>query len=130
MTTRTTDPPVRPGGSAEGATPESERLYAAARAYVAAHGETLQRCGITSLALFGSVARGDAGPESDVDVLYAFAPGQASIAAVLDIQEGIAEAAGRPVQMVSQGHLHPLLEKRILREAQLLFRAAGHVQAS
>jgi predicted nucleotidyltransferase len=34
-----------------------------------------QKYGIAELAVFGSVARGDAGPDSDVDLLYVRVPG-------------------------------------------------------
>jgi len=36
---------------------------------LAAHAEELRSLGVRSLDLFGSIARGDAGPESDVDLL-------------------------------------------------------------
>ena len=35
-----------------------------------------ERFGVESLALFGSVARDEAGPDSDVDVLVEFEPGK------------------------------------------------------
>ncbi|MDX1531624.1 MAG: nucleotidyltransferase family protein, partial [Rhodothermales bacterium] len=95
------------------------------RSYVAAHAEALRARGFASLALFGSLARGEAGPESDVDVLYAFAPGRSSLAAVLDVQEALASVTGRAVQMVSRRHLHPLLRDRILGEAESLLGIAA-----
>ena len=39
---------------------------------LAAHAEELRSLGVRSLDLFGSVARGDARPESDVDLLVEF----------------------------------------------------------
>ena len=39
---------------------------------LAAHEEELKAQGVRSLAVFGSVARGDAGPGSDVDLLVEF----------------------------------------------------------
>ena len=41
-------------------------------AILAAHREELQRYRVRSLALFGSVARDEAGPDSDVDILVEF----------------------------------------------------------
>ena len=95
----------------------------ALRAYVRAHAEALRTRGVTSLALFGSFARGEGGPESDVDVLYAFAAGRSSIDTVLDLQEAIEAATGRSVHLVSRRHLHPLLGTRVLDEAVVLFEA-------
>jgi uncharacterized protein len=37
--------------------------------------ELCRKYGIAELAVFGSVARGDAGPDSDVDLLYVRVPG-------------------------------------------------------
>ena len=37
-----------------------------------AHGAELKEQGVKSLAVFGSVAQGDAGPDSDVDLLVEF----------------------------------------------------------
>ena len=37
--------------------------------------EICERYGVVELAVFGSVARGEEGPESDVDVVVEFAPG-------------------------------------------------------
>ena len=39
---------------------------------LAGHGDELKSQGVKSLAVFGSVARGDAGPDSDVDFLVEF----------------------------------------------------------
>ena len=41
-------------------------------AILAAHREPLQRLGVKSLTLFGSVARDEARPDSDVDLLVEF----------------------------------------------------------
>jgi predicted nucleotidyltransferase len=43
-----------------------------ALAILAAHQEPLQRLGVKSLTLFGSVARDEARPDSDVDLLVEF----------------------------------------------------------
>jgi uncharacterized protein len=43
--------------------------------YCGAHEAELQAAGIERLAIFGSVARGEAGPGSDVDVLVRLNPG-------------------------------------------------------
>ena len=45
-----------------------EKVLAAIRA----HNAEIKRFGVTSLALFGSVARNEAGPESDLDLVVEF----------------------------------------------------------
>ena len=49
---------------------ERERVIALLRA----HAEDIRRRGVTRLALFGSTARGEAGPSSDVDLLIEVDP--------------------------------------------------------
>lgn len=80
--------------------------------------------GVQRLALFGSVLRDEAGPESDVDVLVAFAPGAKSfdhLMALVDLLEG---RLGRRVEVVTMEALSPFLGPRILAEAEDVLRAA------
>lgn len=86
------------------------------RALVQARSAQLRAQGLVSLALFDSFARGEATPDSDVDLLYDFER-RSSLDALLDLQEAVEEATGRPAQLVSWKHLHPLLRERVLREA-------------
>jgi predicted nucleotidyltransferase len=73
--------------------------------------------GARNLRVFGSVARGDAGPASDVDVLAEFEPGR-SLLDLIGLQQDLSELLGRRVDVVSQGALAP--GDRILREAVAL----------
>lgn len=66
--------------------------------------------------VFGSVARGDANENSDVDLLVSFAPG-ASLFDLIHLQEDAEHLIGVPVDVVSERGLPPFLEDRILREA-------------
>ena len=53
--------------------------------------------------VFGSVARGEAGPDSDLDVLVEFVPGaRASLLEMGAIREDLEDALGRPVDVVSR----------------------------
>ena len=66
------------------------------------HGGTLRRLGVRSLALFGSAARGDFGPENDVDVLYEFAPEAATLTRLLDLQAFLEELLDCDVDLVPE----------------------------
>lgn len=59
-----------------------------------------------SLAIFGSVARGDETPESDIDLLVEFAPG-ASLFDLVRIQFDVEALLGRRVDVTSVGGLRP-----------------------
>lgn len=60
--------------------------------------------GVTSLALFGSMARNEAGPDSDVDVLVGFAkpPG---FDGYMALKWRLEELLGAPVDLVMEGAL-------------------------
>jgi predicted nucleotidyltransferase len=76
---------------------------------------TLRRRGVVRASIFGSVARGEERPESDVDFLVEFEPGRTlfDLAGLcLDLEEEL----GRPVDVVTRGGLHPKLKDRILEE--------------
>lgn len=72
--------------------------------------------------LFGSVAREEAGPRSDVDVavLYAKAPGGGLASGPLDLEAALERAAGRPVQLVVLNRAPADLAHRVLRDGRLL----------
>ena len=74
------------------------------------------RHGVTGVRVFGSMARGDAGPESDVDLLVevgeepsAWFPG----GLVADLEDLL----GRRVQIITERGLDTLLRDRVLEEA-------------
>ncbi len=70
--------------------------------------------GASNVRVIGSVARGDAIPESDFDLLVDFdreARGFAYFGRMGDLQRALAELFGRPVDIVVYGHTHiPLVE--------------------
>jgi predicted nucleotidyltransferase len=80
---------------------------------LASHGGTNPR-------VFGSVARGDAVSESDVDLLVDFGPGAPSgfdyFGMIFDLQEQLAAIVGRPVHVSVVTNRSPA-SARILREA-------------
>jgi predicted nucleotidyltransferase len=75
--------------------------------------------GARNVRVFGSVARGEAGPESDVDFLVKMDQGRSLIdlsTLVVDLQDLL----GRKVEVVSEDGLYWLLRRRILKEAKPL----------
>ncbi|MBM3662827.1 MAG: nucleotidyltransferase [Actinobacteria bacterium] len=65
--------------------------------------------------LFGSVARGDDTPESDIDFLVEFEPGS-SLFDLMDLQEALEQLLGVSVDVVSVGGLKER-DDHIRREA-------------
>ena len=72
--------------------------------------------GFTRLAVFGSIARVDARPDSDIDLLVEAPEGTSSFGFVR-FQQLIEHVLGRHVDMVSYGGLKPGLDDDIRREA-------------
>jgi len=79
----------------------------------------LQICaqhGARNVRVFGSVARGEAGPDSDIDLLVDFEPGRSILDHAglwLDLQEFL----GRKVDVATEKGLKPRIRDRVLKEA-------------
>lgn len=72
--------------------------------------------GAKRIRIFGSVARGDAQPTSDVDVLVQFEPGRTLLDHVAFTQD-LEELLGRKVDVVTEQSLHWYIRDRVLAEA-------------
>ena len=80
--------------------------------------------GVQRLALFGSVARGEARIDSDVDLLVQFFPGAKTYDRFLSLSELLEARLGRTVELVTVEALSPFLGPHILAEAENVLRAA------
>src|SRR3712207_773229 len=75
-------------------------------AILAAHHEQLRQRHVRTLAVFGSVARGEAGPDSDVDLLVEFDDGvPIGLFAFVRLQRYFEEILGRPVHLATPDSL-------------------------
>ena len=75
-----------------------------------------ERHGASNVRVFGSVAPGQAGPESDVDFLVNCGPRRTPFfpgGLLMDLQDLL----GRNVQVFTEGGLHPRIRDRVLKEA-------------
>jgi len=91
-------------------------------AKLAALQTALRERGIQGAALFGSVVRGTAGVDSDIDVLIDLVPGSrfslVDLAATRDFLE---KQFGRGVDVVTRDGLDSGIRERVLREAESAF---------
>lgn len=73
--------------------------------------------GVESFALFGSYVRGEAGPESDLDVLVRFrhSPG---LLRYIELENYLSDLLGVRVDLVMAEALKPNIGQRVLAEAQ------------
>ena len=73
------------------------------------------RHGAHNLRLFGSVARGEANPDSDVDILVEMEPGRSLLDHVALIQD-LEDILGCKVDMVNEKALHWTIRDRVHQE--------------
>jgi len=81
------------------------------------HRDELKRLGVRSLALFGSVARNEAGPTSDVDLLVEFDGRTMGLFGFLEIKEYLEGILGCPVDLVTRAAVIEELKEDIYGEA-------------
>lgn len=75
--------------------------------------------GARNVRVFGSVARGEDRPDSDVDLLVDVEPGR-SLLDVIALEQDLEVLLGRPVDVQTDAGLSPYLQQRILAEAAAL----------
>ena len=83
-----------------------------------AHAPALMSRGVTDLWVFGSVARGDARPDSDVDLLTEFDPNAPlSLVGLASLRADLSDLLGAPADLVERNTLHPRVREAAEREA-------------
>jgi putative addiction module CopG family antidote len=89
---------------------------------LAALEKPLREHGLSSLALFGSVVRGTARADSDIDVLIDVAPeARFSLVDLVSVKDFLEERLGRKVDVVTKEGLDPVIRDRVFREAKAVF---------
>jgi uncharacterized protein len=77
------------------------------------------RYGVRNIRVFGSVARGEADEQSDIDFLVDMEPGR-SLLDLGALMTDLRDLLGKPVDIVSEDSIYWLLRRRILKEAKPL----------
>lgn len=75
--------------------------------------------GAYNVRVFGSVARGEAKPDSDVDFLVELEP-QRTLLDQIALMQSLEELLGRKVDMAEPETLHELIRDKVLQEAVML----------
>lgn len=79
-----------------------------------ANADAIKAEGVTRLALFGSRARGDARPDSDIDVLIEVAPdSRFSLLNLIGVEHIIRDVTGLPAHAAMRRSLDPNMAERI-----------------
>ncbi len=77
--------------------------------------EVMRRRGVVRASMFGSVARGEASPVSDVDFLVEFEQGR-TLLDLAGLGLDLKEVLGCDVDVATPNSLHPALEEEIMRD--------------
>ncbi|MBS3809715.1 MAG: nucleotidyltransferase family protein [Desulfobacterales bacterium] len=78
-----------------------------------------QQYGVSAMGVFGSHARGEAGPDSDIDILVEF-HSPVGFFKFLELEEQLGKYLGKKVDLVTRGALKPHIGRQILSEVAML----------
>lgn len=83
-----------------------------------------RRYRVSELSVFGSIARGEGGEASDIDLLVSFErDAKVTLFTLVDLRVDLAELLQRPVDLVPKEGLKPAIRGQVLAEAQTLYAA-------
>lgn len=85
--------------------------------------ELCQEYGVAELSVFGSAARGDDRPDSDVDFLYVSTSDGMRFDDLMDLEEELVRLLGRPVDLVPKRYLHRVIRDAVIAESRVLYAA-------
>jgi predicted nucleotidyltransferase len=77
---------------------------------------------VAKIGVFGSMARGEATAQSDIDLLVYFSK-RTSLLALVGLERQLSTALGRKVDLLTEAALSPYLRERIKREVQIIYEA-------
>jgi uncharacterized protein len=85
------------------------------------HEAELKQMGVEHLFLFGSTARGEARPDSDVDLFFDHPQGSLGLYELMDVKERAAEILGCKTDIMTRRSLHRVLRRDIEASALQVF---------
>jgi uncharacterized protein len=72
--------------------------------------------GARNVQVFGSFARGEAGPDSDLDLMIQLEPGR-SLLDLIAIKQDLEDLLGCEVDVVTEAAISPYMKEQVLKEA-------------
>ena len=79
---------------------------------------------VSKVSLFGSFARGDAGPDSDIDLLITFSD-RVGFLTFAKLERELSEVLHRVVDLLTEQSISPYLRDQILSEQKVIYEEAG-----
>ena len=84
--------------------------------------EACRQNDVVKIGIFGSMARGEANEQSDIDLLVEFSK-RKSLLALVALERQLAVTLGRKVDLLTEAALSPYLHDRIMDELQVIYEA-------
>jgi predicted nucleotidyltransferase len=81
-----------------------------------------QQNDVAMIGVFGSMARGEATEDSDIDLLVKFSKGK-SLLTLVRLEREISIALGRKVDLLTEAAISPYLRDRIRRELKVIYES-------
>src|SRR5215470_1651918 len=85
------------------------------------HEADLKRLGVEHLYLFGSMARGDATEDSDIDLFFDYEKGKLGLFELMDVKAFTTSILGRTTDIMTRDSLHKTLRRTIEATALRVF---------
>jgi len=82
--------------------------------------EVLMPFGVRRVSLFGSVARGEDSPESDIDILVQFKK-PVGLLTLARLRRILSQKLGRKVDLLTEGAINPLIRQIIEKDKVILY---------
>ena len=77
---------------------------------------------VSMIGVFGSMARGEAKKESDIDLIVHFSK-QKSLLAMVGLERELSEALGRKVDLLTEAAISPYMRESVLKELKVVYGA-------
>jgi len=84
--------------------------------------ELCQQNNVRQIGVFGSVARGEADEQSDIDLVVSFSK-RISLLRMVALETQFSDALGRKVDLLTEAAISPYLQEKIKRDLQVLYEA-------
>jgi predicted nucleotidyltransferase len=72
------------------------------------------------IGIFGSVARGEDSPESDIDILYTFQD-TVGLSNLIRMKDDMEEKLNTRIDLVSERFVHPKLKPQIMNDLKIIY---------
>ena len=80
----------------------------------------LKKCGVKKISIFGSYVRGEATPESDLDIIVDFDEG-ISLLDIVGFELDLSEILGISVELLTEKSISPYIIDDVLTEAKVIY---------